>query len=99
MKDVTEIAEVALVSANSKSKITHGSVEPMNPSKGDSWVRPNPSDISETQWLIWDTEKWVTEMDSAEQVRKGHVISEINISEEEILIQADKIPHFRRNKD
>ncbi len=91
VKDVTEIAEVALVSANSKSKITHGSVEPMNPSKGDSWVRPNPSDISETQWLIWDSEKWVTEMDSAEQVRKGHVISEINISEEEILIQADKI--------
>ncbi|QIW56472.1 hypothetical protein GU335_07725 [Pseudolactococcus raffinolactis] len=91
VKEVTELAETALVSANDKNKITHGSVEPLNPKEGDSWVRPNPQDISETQWLIWDNEKWVTEMDSATQVKKGHVISEINISEEEILIQADKI--------
>lgn len=91
VKDVTEVAETALVSANNKSKITHGTVEPMNPKTGDSWVRPNPNDISETQWLIFDGEKWVTEMDSATQVKKGHVISEINIGDEEILISADKI--------
>jgi len=91
VKEVSEVAEVALVSANSKSKITHGTVQPINPKTGDSWVRPNPSDISESQWLIWDGEKWVTEMDSATQVKKGHVISEINIGEEEILINADKI--------
>ena len=91
VKEVSELAETALISANSKNKITHGSVEPLNPKEGDSWVRPNPNDISESQWLIWDGEKWVTEMDSATQVKKGHVISEINISEEEILIQADKI--------
>ena len=91
VKEATEIAETALVSANGKNKITHGSAEPLNPKEGDSWVRPNPDDIKESQWLIWDNEKWVTEMDSAAQVKKGHVISEINVSEEEILIQADKI--------
>lgn len=91
VKEVTELAETALISANDKNKITHGSVEPLNPKEGDSWVRPNPNDISESQWLIWDNEKWVTEMDSATQVKKGHVISSINVSEEEILIEADKI--------
>ena len=91
VKEVSELAETALISANSKNKITHGSAEPLSPKTGDSWVRPNPNDISESQWLIWDGEKWVTEMDSATQVKKGHVISEINISEEEILIEADKI--------
>ncbi|MCJ1989393.1 phage tail spike protein [Pseudolactococcus carnosus] len=91
VKEVSDVAETALTSANGKSKITHSSVQPKNPNEGDSWVRPNPSDISETQWLIWDSEKWVTEMDSATQVKKGHVISEINVSDEEILIQADKI--------
>lgn len=91
VKEVSELAETALISANSKNKITHGSVEPLKPKTGDSWVRPNPDDISETQWLIWDNEKWVTEMDSATQVKKGHVISSINVSEEEILIEADKI--------
>ena len=91
VKEVSEIAETALISANDKNKITHGSVEPLKPKTGDSWVRPNPDDISESQWLIWDGEKWVTEMDSATQVKKGHVISSINVSEEEILIQADKI--------
>lgn len=91
VKEVSELAETALISANDKNKITHGSVEPLNPKEGDSWVRPNPQDISETQWLIWDNEKWVTEMDSATQVKKGHVISSINVSEEEILIEADKI--------
>lgn len=91
VKEVSELAETALISANDKNKITHGSVEPLKPKTGDSWVRPNPDDISESQWLIWDGEKWVTEMDSATQVKKGHVISSINVSEEEILIQADKI--------
>lgn len=91
VKEATELAETALISANDKNKITHGSVEPLNPKEGDSWVRPNPDDIKESQWLIWDGEKWVTEMDSATQVKKGHVISEINIGKEEILIQADKI--------
>ncbi len=91
VKEVSELAETALISANDKNKVTHGSVEPLKPKTGDSWVRPNPNDISESQWLIWDGEKWVTEMDSAEQVKKGHVISEINIGKEEILIQADKI--------
>ena len=91
VKEVTELAETALVSANDKNKITHGSAEPLSPKTGDSWVRPNPNDISESQWLIWDGEKWVTEMDSATQVKKGHVISEINIGKEEILISADKI--------
>ena len=91
VKEVSELAETALISANSKNKITHGSVEPLKPKTGDSWVRPNPDDISESQWLIWDGEKWVTEMDSATQVKKGHVISSINVSEEEILIEADKI--------
>lgn len=91
VKEVSDVAQTALVSANGKSKITHSSVQPLNPSEGDSWVRPNPNDVSETQWLIWDSEKWVTEMDSATQVKKGHVISEINIGNEEILISADKI--------
>ena len=89
--DANEVARNALQSANGKGTNYYGSKEPEKPQEGDTWYRPHPEKPEEEQICFYQNEQWVVVYDSSDSVKRGKILTEINLSEEGIRIAGDRI--------